>query len=168
MAIFVPSGDQATSKTPDSCTGPVNLKNSPTIAPDGTPTESVESDDVCTVTNPDGIPVLPIVNPDIVTTNVDAEIAAPAVVITTEVLVVALHVAVSPGTLLLPAATVGVTFWAKKPEGYVSVMVPPAGTTFDVVNPSVTGTPVLPVLRWDAVIINRNKKFISCSSIGPL
>jgi hypothetical protein len=167
MAIFVPSGDQATSKTPDSCTDPVNLKNSPTIAPDSTPTEAVESDDVCTVTNPDGIPALPIVNPDIVTTNADV-IAAPAVVITTEVFVVALHVAVSPGTLLLPAAMVGVTFGAKKPKGYVSVMVPPAGMTFGEVNPSVTGTPVLPVLRLDAVIINKNKNIISRSSIGPL
>ena len=73
----------------------------------------------------------PILNPLIVTTNTaDAEIAAPAVVITTEVFVVALHVAVSPGTLLLPAATVGVTFGAKKPEGYVSVMVPPAGIKY--------------------------------------
>ena len=69
----------------------------------------------------------PMEKPVMVTKNTDAEIAAPAVVITTEVFVVALHVAVSPGTLLLPAATVGVTFGAKKPEGYVSVMVPPAG-----------------------------------------
>jgi hypothetical protein len=124
----------------------------PAVIPDGTPTEAVNSR-VCTATDPDGIPVLPIVNPDIVTTNADV-IAAPAVVITTEVLVVALHVAVSPDTLLLPAATVGVTFGAKKPEGYVSVMVPPAGTTFSEVNPSVTGTPVLPVLRWDALMAN--------------
>jgi hypothetical protein len=55
---------------------------------------------------------------------------------------VALHVPVSPATLLLPAATVGVTDGAKKPEGYVSVMVPPAGTGFAALNPSVTDTDV--------------------------
>jgi hypothetical protein len=37
---------------------------------------------------------------------------------------------------------VGVTDGAKKPEGYVSVMVPPAGTGFAAVNPSVTDTDV--------------------------
>ncbi len=95
----------------------------------------------------------PILNPLIVTTNTaDAGIAAPAVVKTTEVSVVALHVAVSPGTLLLPAATVGVTFGVKKPEGYVSVMVPPVAMALDVVKLSTTGTPVLPSLRSAAAI----------------
>ena len=42
---------------------------------------------------------------------------APDVVITTDVAVVAPHVAVSPATLLAPDATVGVTDGAKKPEG---------------------------------------------------
>ena len=70
----------------------------------------------------------PMVKPDNVITNADGGMAAPAVVMTTDVAVVALHVPVSPATLLLPAATVGVTSGAKKPEGYVSVMVPPAGT----------------------------------------
>ena len=73
-------------------------------------------------------------------------------VITTEVFVVALHVAVSPGTLLLPAATVGATFGAKKPEGYVNVMVPPVTMALDVVKLSTTGTPVLPSLRSAAAI----------------
>jgi hypothetical protein len=54
-------------------------------------------------------------------------IAAPAVVMMTEVVVVAPHVAVKPATLLPPAATVGVTEGMKKPEGYVKVMVPPGG-----------------------------------------
>ncbi len=66
-----------------------------------------------------------------------------------EVLVVALQVPVSPATLLLPAATVGVMDGAKKPEGYVSVMVPPAGIGFDGVKPNVMGTFVLPVLRLE-------------------
>ncbi len=85
--------------------------------------------------------------PDIVTTKAAAGITAPAVVMTTDVAVVAPHVPVSPATLLLPAATVGVMDGAKKPEGYVSVMVPPAGTRFNAVNPSVTGTDVFPALR---------------------
>ncbi len=41
-------------------------------------------------------------------------IAAPAVVMTMYVFVVAPHVAVKPATLLAPAATIGVTEGAKK------------------------------------------------------
>ena len=85
-------------------------------------------------------------------TNADAGMAAPAVVMTTEVPVVALHLPVSPATLLLPAAAVGVMDGAKKPEGYVSVMVPPAGMMFDGVKPSVTVTFILPTLRSDATM----------------
>ncbi len=47
----------------------------------------------------------------------DDGIAAPAVVMTTEVAVVSPHVAVKPATLLPPAATTGVTDGMKKPEG---------------------------------------------------
>jgi hypothetical protein len=72
---------------------------------------------------------------------------APAVVMTTEVALVVLHAPVSPATLLLPAATAGVMDGAKKPEGYVSVMVPPEGMGFNEVKPSVTGTNVLPGIR---------------------
>ena len=91
--------------------------------------------------------------PEIVTTNTDAGTAAPAVVMTTDEAVVALQVPISPATLLLPAATVGVMDGAKKPEGYVSVMVPPEGTEFPAVNPSVTGTDVLPALRSFVAIL---------------
>ena len=56
-------------------------------------------------------------NPVTVTVTADAGIAAPAVVITTEVAVVMPHVAISPATLLLPAATDGVMDWAKNAEG---------------------------------------------------
>ena len=88
-------------------------------------------------------------NPEIVTTKAEAGITAPAVVmiVMMDVFVVALHEPVSPATLLLPAATVGVMDGAKKPEGYDSVMVPPAGIEFAGENPSVTGTDVLPALR---------------------
>jgi hypothetical protein len=96
--------------------------------------------------------------PEIVTTKAAAGITAPAVVMTTDVAVVAPHVPVSPATLLLPAATVGVTDGSKKPEGYVSVMVPPAGTRFDAVNPSVTDTDVFPALRSIAAMLNNTSQ----------
>ena len=89
----------------------------------------------------------PMVKPVIVITNADGGMTAPAVVMTTDVAVVAPHVPVSPATLLLPAATVGVMDGAKKPEGYVSVMVPPAGTAFKGMNPSVAGTAAFPAFR---------------------
>ena len=79
----------------------------------------------------------------------DGGIAAPAVVMTTEVAVVAPQVAVKPATLLPPTETTatGVTDGAKKPEGYGSVMVPPAGTAFKGMNPSVAGTAAFPAFR---------------------
>jgi protein translocase SecG subunit len=43
---------------------------------------------------------------------------------------------------------------AKKPEGYVSVMVPPTGMAFNGVNPSITGTADLPAFRSDAAMTN--------------
>ncbi len=59
----------------------------------------------------------PIVTPASVIMNADCGIAAPAVVMTTEVEVVAPHVAVNAGILLAPAATVGVTDTAKNAAG---------------------------------------------------
>ena len=96
-----------------------------------------------------GLPAVkpPMVKPVIVMTSADAGMTAPAVVMTTEVALVVLHVPVSPATLLLPAATVGAMDGAKKPEGYVSVMVPPEGMGFKGVKPSVTGTDDLPDFR---------------------
>ena len=96
--------------------------------PEETPSEPNKSDDVRTYTIPGCSEPALFEKPEIVTTNAAAGMSAPDVVMTTEVAVVALHVPVSPATLLLPAATVGVMDGAKKPEGYVSVMVPPAGT----------------------------------------
>ena len=75
------------------------------------------SEDVCTRTptapSVDG----PRVNPLIVIVNADAEIAAPEMVMTSDVRVVEPHVPVSPSVLLLPAAAVGVMEAAKNPEG---------------------------------------------------
>ncbi len=148
VAILLPSGDHATETTELLC--PVSVRSVlPVTAmnPDETPSEPNTSDDVRTNTMPGCLEMLLLEKPDIVTTKAAAGITAPAVVMTTDVAVVAPHVPVSPATLLLPAATVGVMDGAKKPEGYVSVMVPPAGTGFDAVNPSVTGTDVWPALR---------------------
>ena len=99
--------------------------------------------------NTSGLPAVnpPMVKPVIVMTIADAGMTAPAVVMTTEVALVVLHVPVSPATLLLPAATVGVMDGAKKPEGYVSVILPPEGMGFAGVKPSVTGTDNLPDFR---------------------
>ena len=96
-----------------------------------------------------GLPAVnpPMVKPVIVMTSADAGMTAPAVVMTTEVALVVLHAPVSPATLLLPAATVGVMDGAKKPEGYVNVIVPPEGMGFNGVKPSVTGTDALPAFR---------------------
>ena len=59
----------------------------------------------------------PIVKPEIVTVNAaEAGMVAPAVVMTSDVAVVALHAPVRPAMLLLPDKTVGVVV-AKKAEG---------------------------------------------------
>ena len=130
------------------------------------PADSSSSDDVLKATKPPEV-VGPILNPLIVMTkNADAGMTAPAIVTMNDVPVVALQVPVSSATLLLPAAAVGVMDGAKKPEGYVSVMVPPAGIGFKGVNPSVTGTFVLPVLRSEAEI--KKLTFMSPIKISPL
>ncbi len=103
-----------------------------------------------------------MVKPVIVTTSADAGMTAPAVVMTTEVALVVLHVPVSPATLLLPAATTGVMDGAKKPEGYVSVTVLPGSTGVFGVKLNVTGTPIFPAFRSDNAIV---KAFI-CGEDG--
>jgi hypothetical protein len=63
-------------------------------------------------------PLLPIVSPLIVIVHSDKEATdEPAIVITQAVAEMTLHVAVRPGTLLAPAATMGVVDEAKKLEG---------------------------------------------------
>ena len=111
-----------------------------------------------------GLPAVkpPMVKPVIVMTSADEGMTAPAVVMTTEVALVVLHVPVSPATLLLPAATVGVMDGAKKPEGYVSVKVPPGGTGTDGVKLSVATAVVFPALRSKAETL----KELICSEEG--
>jgi hypothetical protein len=120
------------------------------ILPDSTASDAISSDDVCTAMRGPPAVMYPNVNPLSVTVNADNDgIAAPAVVMMTEVVVVAPHVAVKPATLLPPAATVGVTEGMKKPEGYVKVMVPPGGIPLkkEGVKPIVTGASLFPDLR---------------------
>ncbi len=88
------------------------------MPPESTAADARESDDVCTVTSAPPAIGCPIVNPRRVRVKADADgIAAPAVVMTTDVMVVAPHNAVKPEMLLAPAATTGVTEGAKKEAG---------------------------------------------------
>jgi hypothetical protein len=92
----------------------------------------------------------PSLKPMIVTVKAAAEMVAPAIEMTTDVLVGEPQFPVSPNTLLLPADTVGVSDMAKNPEGYVMVNVPPTGMGVVGVKPRVTGTDVFPAIRSDS------------------
>jgi hypothetical protein len=110
--------------------------------------------DVSTVTAIAPAVTGPMVKPDIVTVNATAAgMLAPAVVITTDVAVVALHVPVRLATLLCPEVIVGVVV-AKNAEGYVRVMVLPGLSKDEGVKPSVTGTFVLAAMRSDDAMPN--------------
>ncbi len=88
------------------------------MLPECTTADSKRSDDVCTVTSAPPAVGYPNVNPLKVKVKANADgIAAPAVVMTMDVFVVAPHVAVKPATLLAPAATTGVMEGAKKEAG---------------------------------------------------
>ena len=87
------------------------------IGPEETEADAAASEDVCTLIPTALAVTAPIVNPLIVTVKAETVMDAPDVVITKDVAVVALQLAVSPATLLAPAATMGVTEEAKKPAG---------------------------------------------------
>jgi len=93
------------------------------------------------------IALLPIVKPLMVMVNADTLMAAPEIVIITAVEEVALQIAVKFGTLLEPAAAVGVTAEAKKLEGNVRVMVLPDEMETEGEKTSVIGTNALPAVR---------------------
>ncbi len=84
--------------------------------------------------------------------NADALIAAPEIVIIKAVKEVALQVAVKFGTLLEPAAAVGVTAEAKKLEGNVRVIVLPDEMEAEGEKASVMGTTALPAVRSEEEI----------------
>ena len=88
------------------------------MLPECTAADVKRSDDVCTVTSAPPAVGYPNVKPLKVKMKADADdIAAPAVMMTMDLLVVAPHVAVKPATLLAPAATTGVTEGTKKEAG---------------------------------------------------
>ena len=107
----------------------------------------------------------PMTKPEIVTVNAEAAgMEAPAVVITREVAVVALHVPVKLTMLLIPAVIVGVV-GAKKAVGYVSVIVLPGLSNVEGVKPSVAGTLDFAAIRSDDV--NENVTAVTCPIMVP-
>ena len=88
------------------------------MLPDATAADAIRSDDVCTVMSkpPDvGYPNRSPLN--VKTNSVNDGIAAPAVVMTTDVAVVSPQVAVSLSIVLAPAATIGMTDGTKNESG---------------------------------------------------
>jgi hypothetical protein len=100
----------------------------------------------------------PISKPLIVTVNAElASIIAPDVVSTTVVLSVSQHVIFTPGTLLAPAATTGVTEGAKTLGGYESVKEPPERICFEKPRMfKVTETLTFPAMRSKISMSNDN------------
>jgi hypothetical protein len=84
----------------------------------------------------------------------DVGIGAPAVVMTKEAAEQGPQLAVKAKTLLSPPITVGVTDATKNADGYLTVMVPPAGSTFVGVKPIVIGTGDLSAMRSEDEIAN--------------
>ncbi len=92
--------------------------------------------------------------PPIVNVKAVVGIVAPAVVMTNDVDVVGLHVAFRAETLLLPAATIGVTDVAKKSNGKRIVMVEDGGRDVDGVKPMVMDTGDFPATLSEFPIAN--------------
>lgn len=97
----------------------------------------------------------PICNPEMVTVKGRrAGILAPAVVMTKDEGLVELQTPEKPTMPLLPDATVGVMDDAKKEEGYVTVIVPPAESKVDGVKINVRAADVLSAMRSATEIPN--------------
>jgi hypothetical protein len=135
--------------------------------PDATGLDATVSEDVFTMIPKAPGVADPMVKPLIVTKNAVFSIVAPDVVNTMEVVEVALHVAVSSATLVAPGATVGVTPGTKKPEGYVSVMVPPPGMERNGVKPKVIVARETPAIRFNDGMMN-STELTWFLYIGPL
>ena len=131
------------------------------MVPDDTSEGAYASDDVCTLTPIELGVAAPIVKPLIVTVNaVVIPMAAPNIVSTTAVLLVAPHVTFRPVTLLAPAATTGVTNGAKKLGGYVRAKVPPDGMGTSGENANVAETLPFPAIR-------SNEDMVKYEYMGP-
>ena len=88
------------------------------MPPDATAADAIRSDDVSTVISVPPDVGYPNCSPLNVKTNADADgIAAPAVVMMTDVAVVSPQVAVSLSIVLAPAATIGMTDGTKNESG---------------------------------------------------
>ena len=123
------------------------LEAAAAIGPEDTNSDATVSADV-RILMLDELPVSdPMVKPRIVTVNNAAPIVAPDVVITTDVALVAPHVAVNPAKLLAPSDTLGAIDEAKKPAGYNRVKVPPEGIGVAGVKVNVTVTHTLDITR---------------------
>ena len=109
---------------------------------------------------------LPIVNPPRVMVNADALMAAPEIVIMLAVEDVALQVAAKFETLLKPAATVGVTFGAKKLEGNVRVMVLPDEMGREGVKTRVMGTDAFPVTRSEMATLKFESDMLHAKEVA--
>ena len=128
------------------------------MGPDDTSEGAYASDDVCTLMPIEPGVAAPIVKPLIVTVNAElASMVAPDVVSTTVVLPVSPHVIFTPGTLLAPAATTGVTEGAKNLGGYESVKEPPERIWFEKPRMfKVTETLTFPAMRSKISMSNDN------------
>ena len=97
------------------CTANETEDTCPTMAPEATAADTLVSADVATVTSTEPAVTAPSVKPPTVITTAEAGISAAAVVMTTDVAVVVLHVPVSAATLLYIGE--GATPGAKKAGG---------------------------------------------------
>ena len=102
----------------------------------------------------------PIVKPLMVTVNADVGMAAPEIVMTTEVAEVSPHTAVNPGTLLAPELTVGTTPDAKKLAGNDNVNALPNVMRIEEEKTKVTGTDVLRETRFEVAIMKEENEII--------
>ncbi len=124
------------------------------MCPDCAPLGEVRSRLVITVTKPPAVAVVPIVMPPNVT--VTAVLAATLPVSSVSTMLdapLATELAVAPP---LNATLLGVTLGARKPDGYVSVIVSgdSRAPAIDVVKPNVTSTPALFTTRSELRIEN--------------
>lgn len=101
----------------DVCIPKETLPTCPTMLPEATGIDGRVSTELASVTPTAPGVAAPIVKPDSVTATDDAGTEAPAVVITTVVAVVGLHVPNNAATLLLPTDNVGMIDCKKKPDG---------------------------------------------------
>ena len=107
----------------------------------------------------------PIVKPPmVIVTTAAALIKAPEVVIATAVADVAPHVAVIPGTLLAPEATVGTTEDAKKLDGYERSKMLPGNRRKEGEKTRVRGTEDLPEIRSETAIPKRETEILKHTS----